>query len=73
MGSFVLPFLFVECHRVTMKEMHMRKSISILFVLLVVAGLSACARAPVKHVNTPDEQRSHAEKAQEELSSEVHK
>jgi predicted small lipoprotein YifL len=53
--------------------MHMRKSISILFVLLIVGGLSACARAPVKHVNTPDEQRSHAGQAQDELSSEVHK
>ena len=51
----------------------MRKSVSILLALLVVAGLSACAKAPVRHVNTPDEQRSHAEGAQEELSSEVHK
>jgi hypothetical protein len=73
MGSFVLPFLFVECHRVTMKEMHMRKSVSILFALLVVAGLSACAKAPARHVNTPDEQRSHAGQAQDELSSEVRK
>ena len=73
MGSFVLPFLFHECHGLTIKEMHMRKSISILFVLLIVGGLSACARAPVKHVNTPDEQRSHAGQAQDELSSEVHK
>ena len=56
-----------------MKEMHMRKSVSILFVLLVVAGLSACAKAPARHVNTPDEQRSHAGQAQDELSSEVRK
>jgi hypothetical protein len=55
-----------------MKEMHMRKSVSILLVLLVVAGLSACAK-PARHVNTPDEQRSHAGQAQDELSSEVHK
>lgn len=71
-GSFVLPFPFVECHGVTIKEMHMRKSISILFVLLVVVGLSACAKA-ARHANTPDEQRSHAGQAQDELSSEVHK
>ena len=51
----------------------MRKSISILCVLLVVAGLSACSQAPAKHVNAPEVQRSHAEGAQDELSSEVHK
>ena len=72
MGSFVLPFLFEESHGVT-KEMHMRKSVSILFVLLAVTGLSACANVAAKHVNTPDEQRSHAERAQDELSTEVHK
>jgi outer membrane biogenesis lipoprotein LolB len=56
-----------------MKESHMRKLISILFLLLVTLGLSACAKPPVKAVNSPDEQRSHAQGAQDELSSEIHK
>ncbi len=51
----------------------MRKPISILFTLLLSLGLSACAKLPVKAVNSQEEQRSHAEKAQGELSSEVHK
>jgi hypothetical protein len=55
-----------------MKEMHMRKSVSILWALLVMTGLSACAK-PARHVNTPDQQRSHAGQAQDELSSEVRK
>jgi hypothetical protein len=49
----------------------MRKPISILFLLFVTLGVSACANPPVK--SSPDEQRSHAEKAQGELSTEVHK
>lgn len=51
----------------------MRKSISVLLVLLLVAGMSACAKAPAKHVNDPETQRGHAAGAQEELSSEVRK
>lgn len=51
----------------------MRKPISILFLLFVTLGVSACANPPVKSVSSPDEQRSHAEKAQGELSTEVHK
>lgn len=51
----------------------MRKSISFLFFLLVAFGLSACAKQPVKAGPAPDEQRSHAKGAQDELSSEVHK
>lgn len=51
----------------------MRKLISSLFVLLVTIGLSACAKPPVQAVNSPDQQRSHAQGAQDELSSEVHK
>ncbi len=51
----------------------MRKSVFILFALLAVAGVSACAKAPATHVNAPETQRSHAEGAQEELSSEVRK
>ena len=51
----------------------MSKLISTLFVLFVAANLTACARAPAKHVYTPDQQRSHSQDAQGELSSEVHK
>ncbi len=50
----------------------MRKSIIVLF-LLFAFGLSACVKPPVKAVNSPDQQRSHAQGAQDELSSEVHK
>jgi hypothetical protein len=50
----------------------MRKSIFFLF-LFVAFGLSACAKPPVKAGPTPDEQRSHAQGAQDELSSEVRK
>lgn len=51
----------------------MRKLILILFILLVSFGVSACADRPVKAGNSPDAQRSHAQGAQDELSSEVHK
>jgi hypothetical protein len=51
----------------------MRKSIIVLYLLLTTLGLSACAKPPVKAVNSPDQQRSHAQGAQDELSSEVHK
>jgi hypothetical protein len=51
----------------------MRKPIFILILLLATFGVSACAKPPVKAVNSPEEQRSHAERAQDELSSEVHK
>jgi hypothetical protein len=55
------------------KEKLMRRSISILLLLFVVGELSACARPPVKAESTPGEQRSHAQGAQDELSSEIHK
>ncbi len=51
----------------------MRKPITILFLLTIALGFTACAKTPAKTVMTPDEQRSHAQGAQEELSSEVHK
>ena len=51
----------------------MRKPTVILFLFLAALGLSACAKPPVKAVNSPDQQRSHAQGAQDELSSEVHK
>ena len=51
----------------------MLKAISTLFLLLFAFGLSACAKPPVKAESTPSEQRSHAQGAQDELSSEVHK
>ena len=51
----------------------MRKSIFFVFLLLVAFGLSACAKPPVKTGPTPDEQRSHAQGAQDQLSTEVHK
>lgn len=51
----------------------MRNPIFSTILLLVTLGLSACAKPPVKAVSSPDEQRSHAERAQDELSTEVHK
>lgn len=51
----------------------MHKFTSILFVLLLGFGLSACAKPPVKPVASQEGQRSHAKEAQDELSSEVHK
>ena len=51
----------------------MRKPTVILFLFLAALGLSACAKPLVKAVNSPDQQRSHAQGAQDELSSDVHK
>ena len=51
----------------------MRKRLFILSIMVVAFGLSACARTPVKPVNSPEVQRGHAHEAQGELSSEVHK
>lgn len=51
----------------------MRKLILMLILMPAALGLSACAKAPAKHVNTPETQRGHAAGAQEELSSEVRK
>ena len=73
MGSLVLSFVFDEYFSATKKENHMRKSIPILLVLLVMFGLSACAQSATKAGNSPDEQRNNAQKAQGELSSEVNK
>jgi hypothetical protein len=72
-GSFALPFLFDDCHGMKLKEVSMRKYFSILCLLFAGAGLNACAHAPGKQVYTPDQQRSHAQDAQGELSSEIHK
>ncbi len=47
----------------------MRKSVSILLLMFITLGLSACAKPSASQ----DEQRSHAKGAQDELSSEVHK
>lgn len=51
----------------------MRKLIFILFILLATLGVSSCADPSVKTGNSQDEQRSHAQGAQDELSTEVHK
>ena len=51
----------------------MRKYIFILYALFVAASLAACAHAPDQRAYTPDQQRSHAQEAQGELSTEVHK
>lgn len=51
----------------------MRKLFRILSLLLLVSGLAACAKPPVKPVNSPEVQRGHAHEAQGELSSEVRK
>lgn len=50
----------------------MCKLIFILFMLLAALGVSACADTQVKAGDSPDVQRSHAQEAQDELSSEVH-
>ena len=51
----------------------MNKLITPLFLLLALSGLTACAEQPVNAGNSPDEQRSHAQSAQDEMSSEVRK
>lgn len=51
----------------------MRNPIFVTILLLLTLGLSACAKPPVKADSGPDEQRSHAERAQDELSTEVKK
>jgi len=51
----------------------MRKMISILFLVFIAVGLSACAKPPSKPVDNSEAQRSHSKEAQDELSSEVHK
>ncbi|BCK88502.1 hypothetical protein MIZ01_2306 [Sideroxyarcus emersonii] len=51
----------------------MHQSIRAVFLLLLLFGLAACAKPPAKVENSPETQRSHAQGAQDELSSEVHK
>jgi hypothetical protein len=51
----------------------MRNPVFFTMLLLLILGLSACAKPPVKAAGSPDEQRSHAERAQDELSTEVKK
>jgi hypothetical protein len=51
----------------------MRKPVLILSILFAVFGLVACSRTPVKPVNSPEVQRSHAHEAQDELSTGVRK
>jgi len=51
----------------------MRNRIFFLFSLFAITTLAGCAHPPEKHVNSPEVQRSHAEGAQGELSSEVRK
>lgn len=65
-GSLVLPFLMAIANH---KEVVMRK----LVLILLVLGLAACAKAPVKPEHSSETQRSHAHEAQGELSSEVRK
>ena len=72
MGSFALPFLFDGVPQ-SIKENLMRKMISILFLVFIAVGLSACAKPPSKPVDNSEAQRSHSKEAQDELSSEVHK
>lgn len=73
MGSLVLPFLFWANLVAAMKEGLMHQSIRAVFLLLLLFGLAACAKPPAKVENSPETQRSHAQGAQDELSSEVHK
>ncbi len=49
----------------------MRNFISILFCLVIALAVPGCAQPPGKASNSPDEQRSHAREAQDELSSAV--
>lgn len=51
----------------------MRNSVFILSLLFIALGLSGCAKAPVKPVNSSEVQRDHAHEAQDELSSGVRK
>lgn len=49
----------------------MRKLISIMCLLLVVFGISACSGSPKQTGNTPEQQRANSREAQDELSTDV--
>lgn len=51
----------------------MSKSFSSIMCLLIALSVSACTDSPTKTGNTPDQQRSKARDAQDELSTEVHR
>lgn len=53
------------------QEAQMKILLSLLFIIVVAAVSSGCAEQPRKSVNTAGEQRSHADKAQGELASDV--
>jgi hypothetical protein len=79
-GGLRCPFLYVEKLRLFVRtgssrkgENYMNKLISIMWLLLVAASISACTESPIKAGNTADQQRSNARDAQDELSTEVHR
>ena len=50
----------------------MNKYISFICILLITAGLAACAKAPVPaNGNSPEQQRANSREAQGELSTDV--
>jgi hypothetical protein len=51
----------------------MFRPVFVFFSFLIALGMAACADPLAKVGNTPDEQRSHSQKAHKELSSEVRK
>jgi hypothetical protein len=55
----------------TEKEDDMNKLISILFLLLIALGVSACSSP--QYGNSPEQQRKNAKEAQDELSTDVNR
>jgi hypothetical protein len=49
----------------------MNKLITLMCLLLLASGLSACAGSSAYSVNSPEQQRSHSREAQDELSTDV--
>jgi type IV pilus biogenesis protein CpaD/CtpE len=50
----------------------MNKYISVICIILVTAGLAACAKTPAPATgNSPEQQRANSREAQDELSTDV--
>lgn len=51
----------------------MNKLISIICVLMLVVGVTACSSAPEKYGNSPEQQRKNAKESHDELSTDINR